>query len=61
MAVYECTKNVTGKNGRARHVKGERVHTVDGSVHDKRLAGSDAFKPVDEDAKKATEQAKADA
>lgn len=58
MAVYECTKNVAGKNGTVRHVKGEKAITVDGSIHDRRLAGSDDWKPVDKAAKQA--EAKAD-
>ena len=52
MATYEYTGTKSDT-----YRKGERVRTIDGSVHDKRLAANKNFKAVDEQAKQVTEQA----
>lgn len=52
MATYEYTGTKSDT-----YRKGERIRTVDGSVHDKRLAANKHFKPADKQAKQATSEA----
>jgi hypothetical protein len=49
MAIYEHTKTTK------RYRKGERVRTVDGSIHDKRLAASKDWRPADADTEPAAD------